>query len=299
MVVPTVTPFTNEGKIDGHGVVNLVDHLAKYGAHAFVGGTTGESASVSKVQKKVLVKEAVAAAKGRCTVYAGIGGNCLEESVEEAKAYQDFGAEAVVATMACYYPVDADAMLRFFEAMANQVPLPLIIYNIPATTHLSIPIAVVEKLSHHPNIAGFKDSERGLERIDAATNLWRDRADFSYLIGWAVQSRYAMNSGADGLVPSSGNLIPAVYKAIVDATTKGDEAAATKAQEKGDAVSALYQKDRLLGQSLAAFKVMLSAYGLCGPDVLPPLYRLSPEEENLIKEQTLKTFGDLLILNTV
>lgn len=294
-----VTPFTEDGKIDANGVVNLVDHLASHGVHAFAGGTTGESASVAKAQKRALVKEAVAAAKGRCTVYAGIGGNCLEESVEEAKAYHDVGAEAVVATMACYYPVEADAMLRFFEAMADAVPLPLILYNIPATTHLSIPIDVVERLSHHPNIAGFKDSERGLERIDAATNLWRERSDFSYLIGWAVQSQYAMKSGADGLVPSSGNLVPAVYKAIVDATLKGDEAAATKAQQKGDAVSALYQKDRLLGPSLAAFKVMLSAYGLCGPDVLPPLYRFSPEEENLLKEQTLKTFGDLLILNTV
>lgn len=294
-----ITPFTADRKIDRPGVVNLIDHLVRGGTHAFVGGTTGEAASVSKAEKRVLVKEAVAAAAARCTVYAGIGGNCLAESVEEAKAYRDFGADAVVATMACYYPVDADGMFRFFEEMAAAVPLPLIIYNIPATTHLSIPLDVVEKLSHHPNIVGFKDSERGVERIEAATTLWRGRTDFSYLLGWAVQSQYAMTLGADGLVPSSGNLVPAVYKTILDAGLEGDEGRAVKAQQKGDAVSLLYQKDRSLGQSLAAFKVMLAAYGLCKPHVLPPVYRLPAGEEKALTEHTLKTFGDLTTINNV
>lgn len=299
VVVPMVTPFTADGKIDADGVHKLVNHLVGSGAHAFVGGTTGEAASIAKASKRLLVKEAIAAAAGRCTLYAGIGGNCLEEAIEEAKAYADAGADAVVATMACYYPVDADAVLRYFEAMAATVPLPLIIYNIPATTHLSLPIGVIDKLSHHPNIAGFKDSERGLERIDAATQLWKGREDFSYLIGWAVQSKYAMTLGADGLVPSSGNLVPAVYKAVLDASLNGDEEKAKAAQQKGDAVSLLYQKDRLLGQSLAAFKAMLSAYGLCEPHVLPPVYRLSTEEENFLKEHTLKTFGDLPTINSI
>jgi 4-hydroxy-tetrahydrodipicolinate synthase len=61
----------------------------------------------------------------------------------------------------------------------------------------------------------------------------------------------------------------------------------------------MYQKDRILSQSLAAFKAMLAAYGLCGPDVLPPLYRLPEAAEKQLQQQTLSTFGDLNNINRI
>lgn len=294
-----VTPFTGAGKTDKESVHKLVAHLVAAGTHPFVAGTTGEGPSIPKAEKKVLVAEAVKAAADQGPVYAGISSNCLAESIEEAQAYRDLGAAAIVATMPAYYPADNDAMLRYFTALADRSPLPLMIYNIPATTHLSIPISTVDKLSAHPNIVGFKDSEKGMERIDEATGLWKDRDDFSYFIGWAIQSQYALQRGADGIVPSSGNLVPAVYKSILDASLQGDETSAAKAQQKSDLVSAMYQKDRTLGASLAAFKVMLHAYGLCGPHMLPPLYRVSAEEERGLLTSVRETFGDLITINQI
>lgn len=299
VVVPMMTPFTDNGKIDVACVHKLVNHLTSGGTHPFVAGTTGEGPSLSRNQKRILVEEAVKAAQGKAVVYAGIGSNSLAESVDEAKAYCDLGAAVIVATMPCYYPADKEAMLRYFTQLADTISLPLMIYNIPATTHLSIPIVVVEELSNHPNIVGFKDSERGLERINEATEMWKHRADFSYFIGWAVQSHYALRLGADGIVPSSGNLVPKVYRAIVEASRIGDEETAARAQQKGNAVSTLYQKDRTLSGSLSAFKAMLSAYDLCGPQMLPPLYRLPVHEEQLIIQTALNSFGDLAAINKV
>lgn len=299
VVVPMVTPFTGDRRVDTTAVSNLVGHLVNSGAHPFIMGTTGESASISGTERMTLVKETVKAARGRRLVYAGISGNCLSASVDAAKAYHDLGVDAVVATAPFYYPLDDEQLLRYFEELADNSPCPLIIYNIPATTHLSIPIIVVQKLSRHANIVGFKDSEKGIDRIDAATALWKDRPDFSYLLGWALQSRYALGLGADGIVPSTANLVPAVYQKIVEATLQGDSSAASGAQEKSDRVSLLYQKGRTLSHSLSALKVMLSLYGLCGPSMLPPLYRLIPAEEKQLMENTMSAFGTLSQINSI
>ncbi len=299
VVVPMVTPLTDDRKIDSKAVATLVNHLIGSGGHPFIIGTTGEAASISREEKLRLAQHTVEATNGRATVYAGVSGNCLQESIDDAIAYNDLGIEAVVATAPCYYPLDNDQMLKYFETLANNIPCPLIIYNIPATTHLSIPIDVVDKLSRHENIAGFKDSEKGVERIDAAVALWKDRSDFSYLLGWALQSSYAISLGADGIVPSTGNIAPAVYRAIVDSARKGDKAQAIKAQEKADKISLVYQQGRSLSHSLAGLKAMLSGYGLCGPEMLPPLYRMDANEEKNIIKTTFNMFGDLKEINSV
>jgi 4-hydroxy-tetrahydrodipicolinate synthase len=298
VVVPMMTPFTAQHTVDAAAVHTLVNHLIDHQTQPFILGTTGEAASIPFSERKRTVVETVKAVNKRTLLYAGIPGNSLADAVEEGKQYYDLGVDVLVATMPSYYPVAPDQMLRYFEALATQLPCPLIIYNIPATTHLSIPLAVIDQLSQHPNIVGLKDSEKGVERIAEATALWKNRSDFSYLLGWALMSRQAIEQGADGIVPSSGNLAPAVYRKLYDAAVSGDTAAAIQAQEKGDQVSALYQQNRILSHSLAAFKAMLAAYRLCGPDVLPPLYRLPATEEQQLMKDVVNTFGDLKTINS-
>lgn len=299
VVVPMVTPFTKDRKVDGKGVSKLVNHLIDSGTHPFIIGTTGESASISAGEKMTLVKETIKATAGRSLVYAGISGNCLSDSIDSAKALHDSGVNVAVATMPCFYPVDESQVLKYFEELADRIPCPLIIYNIPATTHLSISITVIDKLSRHEKIVGFKDSEKGIERIDSATGLWQHRTDFSYLLGWALQSTYAMRLGADGIVPSTGNVAPALYKIIVDAAVTGQHDICVKAQEKADAISRVYQEGRLLGHSLAALKGMLAGYKLCKSYMLPPLSRLDAKDERELSETTWSTFGDLKQINSI
>jgi dihydrodipicolinate synthase/N-acetylneuraminate lyase len=299
VVVPMISPFKSDLTIDTDAVARITNYLIEYEANPFVLGTTGESASISKKERQILVEATVAATAGKKDVYTGISGNCFSEVVDEAKAFADLGVDALVSTMPSYYPVDDDQQLRYFELLANAVPLPLIIYNIPVTTHLSIPLEVAEQLSHHPNILGFKDSEKGADRVKKAIKLWKDRPDFSYLLGWALMSQEAMLLGADGIVPSTGNLSPGLYQTICKAAKSGDVKLAIAAQAKADQLSAIYQQDRILSRSLPVLKTMMSAYQLCGQAVLPPFSEVDPQETITIIKELRTSFGDVVQINEI
>ena len=159
------------------------------------------------------------------------------------------------------------------------------LYNILATTHMSIPLEAVMLLADHPNIVGLKDSERDLERMSACVSFSKQREDFSYFCGWAAQSAHALQLGADGIVPSTGNFVPGMFKKLYDAAISGDMATAMRLQEETDEIARIYQKGRTLGQSLAALKVMMQLRGLCQPWMLMPLSRLSEEEEQAVAQK--------------
>jgi 4-hydroxy-tetrahydrodipicolinate synthase len=138
--------------------------------------------------------------------------------------------------------------------------------------HHSISLDVVEKLSQHPNIAGLKDSERDVSRLEKACSLFKDNDEFSLLIGWAAQSANGLSLGADGIVPSTGNFVPAMFRSLYDSALKGDLETARHYQNKTDKIAKIYQKDKTLSESLPALKIMMNCLGLCEPYVLPPLF---------------------------
>jgi dihydrodipicolinate synthase/N-acetylneuraminate lyase len=253
------------------------------GAAIFLLGTTGESSSISKTARRRLVAVAAGAVNQRTSIYAGISGNCLTDSLEDAACWADLGVTAAVAHVPSYYPMDGEQMLRYFEALADGLSLPLILYNIPATTHHSLPLEVAEKLSQHPGIIGLKDSERDLKRLKASICLWGNRPDFSFLVGWAAQSANALQLGADGLVPSTGNIVPGLYRRLFEAALSGDTKTAGDLQALTNRVSNLYQENRNLSRSLAALKDLMSELELCQAYVLPPLLPLGAEDVQLLK----------------
>lgn len=97
---------------------------------------------------------------------------------------------------------------------------------------MSIPLDVVEKLSHRPNIVGVKDSEGKPERLEQAVGMFRDRTDFSHLTGNSSLSAKALLMGSDGIVPSGGNYIPQMYRVLYDAGIKGDAETANRLQQE-------------------------------------------------------------------
>lgn len=286
VVVPMVTPFTAAGDLDERAAEALLEHVGQAGCGAFILGTTGEAASIPRGPRNQLVRLAVRNRWNGLPVYAGISGNCLKDSVSAAESFADWGVDAVVAHLPTYYPLSPDEMLCYYERLAEAVPVPLVLYNIPATTHTSIPVEVVDRLSFHPGVIGFKDSERDPDRLERSLCLWAGRADFSFLVGWARQSAYALLKGAHGIVPGTGNLVPQLYAALYEAAICGEAQKALHLQELTDLVSGIYQDDRSIGQSLAALKAVLHGFGLCEPHVLPPLLPVSPEELLDLSERT-------------
>ena len=272
VVVPMVTPLTASGSIDGAGVARVVDHLVTGGVDGvFVLGTTGERASVPAALDGDLVGAAVRAAAGRVPVYTGISANCLDDAVDAACRHADLGADFAVAHPPCYFPVPDSAFEAYFGRLADAIPLPLLLYNIPMTTHVSLALDTVEALSRHENIVGLKDSENDETRLVEVLGRFGDKADFAILMGAPALSVRGFRLGADGVVPTSANLAPAMFRDLQAAARSGDWATAERLQQETDAISAQYRSGRLLGEAIPALKRMMADIGLCEPFVLPPL----------------------------
>lgn len=279
-----VTPFTKELTIDEPAAERMVDRLASHGLGAFVLGTTGEAASIPNASRNRLVDVAVNAAAGRVPVYAGIGDNCVLNSIETASDYLDLGVDAVVAPLPAYYSLTETEMLEFYELLSKQISGDIVPYNIPQATHMSIPVEVVKRFSDWENIVGFKDSENAPGRLEQVAKLG-GRADFSIFMGVARLSLDAVKANYDGLVPSSGNIAPEIWAEFAKLTQELDWDAAGDVQSKLNNIAFIFQKNRTLGQSIAALKACVSNLGLCQPYVLPPLKTLELCEIYPLKEE--------------
>lgn len=285
VIVPMVTPVSKDRKLDEVSVIKVVDFLATNGVSMLVLGTTGESPSVTREDSIRLVKLAAETVAGRVKIYAGICGNCVEENIANAKAYIRAGADVIVSILPYYYSLTSEQMVEYFKTLAERIDFPTMVYNIPSTTHMSIPIEVVDELSKVQNICGFKDSERDEVRMEQCVQLFKDREDFSYFLGYAAISARALLLGADGLVPSTGNFVPEMFRAMCESAVANDWQMVEQLQRDTDEIAAIYQSGRTLGNSLQALKVMMSAKGLCQPYAIPPLTDLTIKEQTQIMKE--------------
>ena len=282
VVVPMVTPVKENGTLDTQAVERIIAFFVQAGVSPLLMGTTGEGNSVSQKDGLLFVETAVKAAQKRITIYAGLTGNCFAEQLAQAEAYTHAGADVIVATLPTYYALTEEQMENYYRTLASSIKGPLMLYNILATTHMSIPVEVIRRLADHPNIVGLKDSERDLERMAQCIEIAKGREDFCYFCGWAAQSAHSLELGGDGIVPSTGNFVPEMFQQLYEAAVKGDMATANRLQDETNEIAKIYQKDRTLGQSLTALKVMMQTKGLCEPWMLMPLTRLSAAEEQAI-----------------
>ncbi len=284
VIVPAVTPLTAGFSLDEESATKILQHLSANDVQAFILGTTGEAASLPVGVKENYIKLAGKLKKPGTHLYAGISSNCLEESLEMADYCAAHHVDVVVATVPSYYALTETQTKKYFVQLAEASPLPLVIYNIPATTHVSLSLSMLDELSHHPNIVGAKDSERSDERLARSIALWKDRKDFSHFVGWAARSAQALIDGSDGIIPSTGNLTPAVYKVMLYAVKDGDHAKAHELQTVSDMLGNIYQGGKTLGESLWALKFLMKQRALCEDTVMPPLLPMDEEEKNILKE---------------
>jgi 4-hydroxy-tetrahydrodipicolinate synthase len=282
VVVPMVSPFTAGGRIDEAAAMRLTEHIVVNGCHPFVLGTTGEALSITSRDRMVYLKAVYRANAGRGTLYAGIAGMCLEETILAGKSFADNGAEILVANLPSYYPLPVEYMMRYFTELADALPRPLMIYNIKSTTHMSIPVELVGKLSRHENIIGLKDSERDVERLDTLAAYAKNTPGFYYQLGWAARSVYALRAGADGIVPSTANAFPELYRDLYRASVNGEIKEAERLQALTDELSAVYQKDKLLSQALPGLKIILAELKICSEHCISPCYPLDQEDKQII-----------------
>lgn len=284
-VVPLVTPFTAGGGLDEDALERLVAAQVAGGvAGVFVLGTTGEGARVPADYRRRLVELTVQHAAGRTLVYAGLG-DMQTPDVAEANEFLKAGAVAVVAHPPISQKVPVAQLSAWYEGLLNEVAGPMLLYNMPMTTGVSISMESVGQLLGHPKLAGIKDSENDPKRQEELLRRYGGRADFSVFVGVGALMEKGLKWGADGIVPSVGNLIPAVCQELWAAAKRADWVTAEKLSGRMHSVAALYQQGRNLNESLAALKAALQCRGLCSARMLPPLRKVSELELENIRRQ--------------
>lgn len=288
-VVPLVTPATGDGRVDLAAVDRLIESQVAGGVEGvLVLGTTGEGPCVPQALRRPLIEHAVKTARNRILIYANVAENSGADAIASMRSYFDAGADVVAALPPFYYAPRPAELTEWYRALLDAAPGPVVIYNIPLTTHVSIPLDVFDGLIGHPRLAGIKDSENDPARHGELLKRFGGREDFSIFIGVGALMAQGLKQGADGTVPSAGNLIPRDCQQQVEAARRRDWPAVDFFATRQTDVTSIYQKGRTLAQSLAALKGMLHLRGVCTPDVFPPLLPMSAEElESLRVEMNL------------
>lgn len=299
VVPPMVTPFTMSGELDEPSVRKIIENMISGGVNGiFVLGTNGELSSMSMKMRHQMVKLTVEQMAHRLPVYAGITDNCLANTLMAATEYARLGVDALVAHLPSYYPLGEAEIREWFLRLADNSPLPLFLYNIPVTTHHSIPLPVVQELLQHPRVAGIKDSEGDVTRQTAELKILQTDPVRSFFCGASALAMTTLTQGADGLVPATANFAPAVYTQLCHTVNSGDHAAAEACQHRQDRLTELYLKrGRPLAQNIAALKGLMWATGLCGSTVLAPLRTLDEAQLQMLKTDYQKTLSELEGIN--
>ena len=219
-----VTPLDERRRLDKAGVERMVAHLLDGGVDGiFLLGTTGEGPHLSYAIRRELVKETCRIVRGRVPVLVGITETDMEDAIAFAKDCKAFGAAGVVAAPPYYFKLTQDECAAWFTELADRLPLPLVVYDMPAHTDTTIEPATIAKLAAHPNIVAMKDSSS----VIALFNKFRVALEpfagrFSLFMGPDEAMGEAVLLGADGGVCTGANLWPRAFKEMYLAAKAGD-----------------------------------------------------------------------------
>ncbi len=290
-VVPLVTPATPRGELDLPALDRLVESQIAAGVEGvLVLGTTGEGPCVPRALRRPLVQRVAATARKRLRVYATVAESAFADAIASMESFSQAGADGFAVLAPFYYPSQPAELAAWFRALLDAAPGPVVMYNIPSTTGVSIPLDLIGTLIGHPRLVGIKDSENAPARHEELLNRFGRRSDFSIFIGVGSLMAQGLKAGADGVVPSVGNLIPKDCQQQVEAARTGNWGAVDTIAGRLVEVAAVYQRGRTLAQSLAALKGLLHHRGICSPHVFPPLLPLTAAELETLR-------GDLARLN--
>jgi 4-hydroxy-tetrahydrodipicolinate synthase len=219
-IVAIVTPF-KKGRVDEEALRALIEMQINNGTDAIVPcGTTGESATLSHEEHDRVIEITIEAVKKRVPVIAGTGSNNTAEALRLTRHAYEAGADGVL--MVCPYgnKPTQEGMFLHFQHIAVNVPIPIILYNIPGRTGVNLSPETVQRLSCLPNIVGIKEASGSLKQMMDIISLCGP--EFDVLSGDDIMTLPLMTLGGCGVISVASNVVPADIAAMVDAVTAGD-----------------------------------------------------------------------------
>ena len=264
IIVPLLTPLATPETIDEAAARRLVDHVIAGGVRGiFILGSTGEGPALSGEAQRAFIRICVDAVGGRVPLLAGISGASAVDSARLGKFAADAGADAVVAAPPCYLPPDEDEQVAFYRYLAEEVPLPLFVYNMPSLTRVSLQLSALERILAIPGVAGYKDSSGDLAAFRAVLERFGSRPDLSLLVGPDELTGEAVMLGADGGVNGGANLNPRLFADLYEAAKRKDAAKVAELQARVVEQGKLYGTPVTTPGVIRAMKREAARMGLC------------------------------------
>lgn len=253
----------------------MLDHLINGGVSGvFLMGTTGEGTSISP-RMKDLIKYSIEYVKGRVPVFVSIADCCIEESLNMARYAKECGVTYLVSALPFYLGLTQKEIIDYYTTIADNVPLPLFLYNIPAQTKLMISVEAVKTLAKHPNIIGMKDSSgNGTYFNTLLAEIKAEYPNFTILVGPDEMLASTMAMGGNGGVNSGSNLFPELYVNLFKACKAKDTERILKLQKLVMKVSTgVYSVDKSSVSFLKGLKAALFTEGLITDYICEPLQK--------------------------
>lgn len=219
-LVALVTPFI-DGRLDEQGLVDLIEMQIAGGTHGIIPcGTTGESATIGFDEHKRVIDLTVKTVAGRVPVVAGTGANNTLEAIELTESAKASGADAVLSVVPYYNKPSQEGLYLHFREIAEQVDIPMFLYNVPGRTVINMLPETVARLAEIDNIIGIKEASGSLEQISDVIR--RCPKDFIVLSGDDFTSMPTVFIGGKGVISVISNVYPQGMSQMMEAALAGD-----------------------------------------------------------------------------
>ncbi|HYJ85192.1 MAG TPA: 4-hydroxy-tetrahydrodipicolinate synthase [Pyrinomonadaceae bacterium] len=276
-----VTPFTADGAIDAAALTRLIEYQISGNVKLLVPcGTTGESATMTEEEDRQVIKQTVDVAKGRARVIAGAGSNSTAAAIENSKAAQSLGADAVLQVAPFYNKPTQQGLYAHFRAIAEAVrDLPIVIYNVPGRTSCNIAADTTLRLARDcENIVAVKEASGNLSQI---MEILRDRPEgFRVLSGDDAITFALIALGGDGLISVASNEAPELMSRMVDRALEGNW---DEARELHYRLLALMEVN-FIESSPGPVKAALAMMNLIGENFRLPLVPIQEKSRARLRE---------------
>ncbi len=277
--VAIVTPFRG-GRFDRQAFERLIDFQIRGGTNGIVPcGTTGESATLTHEEHEEVIAACVAAVRGRVPVLAGTGSNSTAEAIRLTRAAKAAGAEAALLITPYYNKPPQQGLYDHYCAIAEAVDLPLVVYNCPGRTGVSISPETLARLAEHPRIIGVKDATGDPDWTTEVSMI----EGLQILSGDDSRTLPLMAVGAAGVISVTANVAPAEVAQLCEAALMGRWEEARRLHRH------LYRLTKLLfvESNPVPVKAAVEMMGMIGPEIRPPLSRLAEKNRAaLAREMT-------------
>ena len=295
IIPPIITPLLENGTLDSHGLLKLLNHVIEGGVHGvFLLGTTGEAPSLTYSLRKQLVKEACSIINKRIPILVGITDTSVLESIEMANFAKEAGADALVIAPPYYFPISQIEMQEYLECLVPQLPLPFLLYNMPSCTKLHLSLETVKK-ARELGAMGIKDSSGNQSYFYDLLNEFKNDPEFSIISGTELFLSESILNGGYGCVAGGANFFPKLFVELYEASLVRDFERIPILREK---VIRIYNTIYAVGQYNSRFikgaKSALSTMGICKDYMAQPLKRFNHSERIKISEYVHELSPDIL-----